>query len=101
MADPGFWATKQVMLSAMNFMLAAHAAGPATVPMEGFDEGRVGRLAYIPGHHVVPLIVPVGYAMPGGLEEEPPFPGPDVASRNAVNPGGGGCYRKNSNFSFA
>lgn len=68
-ADPRFWATKQVMLSAMNFMLAAHSAGLATVPMEGFDEGRVKKLAGIPGGHVVPLIIPVGYAKSGDLKK--------------------------------
>jgi nitroreductase len=60
-----FWATKQVMLAAMNFMLAAHAAGLATVPMEGFDEGRVKKLLKIPRDFIVPLIIPVGYATPG------------------------------------
>lgn len=57
-----YWLAKQVMLSAMNFMLAAHAAGLATVPMEGFDEGRVKRILNIPAHHIVPVIIPVGYA---------------------------------------
>jgi nitroreductase len=60
-----FWTTKQVMLAAMNFMLAAHAAGLATVPMEGFDEGRVKKILKIPRDFIVPLIIPVGYAAPG------------------------------------
>ena len=43
-----FWLTKQVMLCAMNFMLAAEAAGLGTVPMEGFDAGRLRRSLDLP-----------------------------------------------------
>ena len=57
-----FWVTKQVMLSAMVLMLAASAAGLATVPMEGFDEGRVRRVLRIPRWHVIPVVIPLGYA---------------------------------------
>jgi len=60
-----FWLTKQAMLTAMNFMLAATAAGLATVPMEGFDESRVKRLLGIPSGHVVPLLIPVGLPAAG------------------------------------
>ena len=56
-----FWLTKQVMLTAMQFMLAATAAGLATLPMEGFDEGRVRRVLGIPRSQIVPVIIPVGY----------------------------------------
>lgn len=56
------WVTKQVMLSAMNFMLAAKAAGLDTVPMEGFDAVRVRRILNIPSSHEIPVIIPVGYA---------------------------------------
>ena len=55
------WLAKQVMLCAMNFMLAAKAAGLGTVPMEGFDERRVRRVLGIPRSQVVVLVVPVGY----------------------------------------
>jgi nitroreductase len=58
------WLTRQAMLSAMTFMLAASAAGLATIPMEGFDESRVKRVLGIPRWHIVCLIVPVGYAAP-------------------------------------
>jgi len=61
-ANPRFWTAKQVMLSAMNFMLAAHAAGLGTVPMEGFDESRVKKVVGLPGRFMVPVIVPVGFA---------------------------------------
>jgi len=57
-----YWLTKQVMLSAMVFMLAAQAAGLATVPMEGFDERRVRRALNIPHSHIVPVVIPIGYA---------------------------------------
>jgi nitroreductase len=60
-----FWATKQVMLVAMNLMLAASAAGLATLPMEGFDESRVRKVLKIPRSQVVPVIVAMGYPAPG------------------------------------
>jgi nitroreductase len=50
------------MLSAMTFMLAAKAAGLSTVPMEGFDESRVKKVLGIPAHHIVPVVIPVGYS---------------------------------------
>lgn len=57
-----YWLGKQVVLAAMNFMLAAESAGLATVPMEGFDEARVRRVLNIPRSCIVPIIVPVGFA---------------------------------------
>ena len=68
-ASMRFWLTKQVMLSAMNFMLAASAAGLGTVPMEGFDETRVKRVCGIPARHVVPIVVPVGVPADGELKK--------------------------------
>jgi nitroreductase len=60
-----YWVTKQVMLAAMSFMLAAKAAGLGTLPMEGFDEGRVRRLLGIPRRFEVPVIVAVGFTEAG------------------------------------
>lgn len=60
--EPRYWLAKQASLAAMNFMLAARSAGLATVPMEGFDEQRVARIAGLPDWHVVILVVPVGHA---------------------------------------
>lgn len=57
-----FWITKQVMLAAMNLMLAASAAGVASLPMEGFDEGRVRRVLRIPRSFVVPVVIALGYS---------------------------------------
>jgi nitroreductase len=59
-----FWLAKQVMLAAMTFMLAAEAAGLSTLPMEGFDEGRLRTTLGIPRSHIVPVIVAVGYPAP-------------------------------------
>lgn len=55
------WLTRQTMLAAMNFMLAAHAAGLATVPMEGFDERRLRRVLKLPRRFLPVLVVPLGY----------------------------------------
>lgn len=64
-----YWLTKQVMLSSMLFMLAAESAGLATVPMEGFDEGRVKKAVGIPADFIAPLITPLGYAVDGELKK--------------------------------
>jgi nitroreductase len=60
-----FWLAKQVMLCSMNFMLAAEAAGLGTVPMEGFDAGRLRRSLDLPRSWEPILVVPVGYAKTG------------------------------------
>lgn len=63
------WLAKQTMLNAMIFMLAARAAGLATVPMEGFDETLVRKVLNIPATQAVVLVVPVGYAADGELKK--------------------------------
>ena len=62
-----YWLGKQASLCAMNFMLAAHAAGLATCPMEGFDTRRVRKLVAAPSYMLPVLVVPVGYAESDGL----------------------------------
>ena len=57
-----FWLAKQTSLAAMNLMLAAEAAGLATLPMEGFDEGRVRRVLGMPRSQVVTMVVVLGKA---------------------------------------
>jgi nitroreductase len=57
-----YWLAKQVSLSAMNFMLAAEAAGLATCCMEGFGERGVRQALGIPSSQHVVLAVAVGYA---------------------------------------
>ncbi len=64
-----YWLAKQVGLSAMNFMLAAHSAGLATCPMEGFDSLRVGRVLGLPRGMEPMLVVPVGYADTDGMKK--------------------------------
>lgn len=64
-----YWLSKQVMLAGMNFMLAAHAAGLATVPMEGFCERRVKRAVGLPRWHVVPLVIPIGHSADDDLKK--------------------------------
>lgn len=61
------WLGKQACLSAMNFMLAAHAAGLASCPMEGFDTRRLGRVLNLPKGMEPMLVVPVGYADTAGM----------------------------------
>ncbi|QOV90814.1 nitroreductase family protein [Humisphaera borealis] len=56
-----FWLAKQTSLAAMNLMLAAEAAGLATLPMEGFDEARVRRVLGMPRSQVVTMVIAVGY----------------------------------------
>jgi nitroreductase len=59
-----FWTAKQVMLSAMSFMLAAQAAGLNTLPMEGFDTGRLRKVLKLPRSLEPMLVVALGYADP-------------------------------------
>ena len=59
------WLAKQVGLVAMNFLLAAEAAGLRTLPMEGFDTGRVRRALQLPAAWEPLIIVPLGHARPG------------------------------------
>jgi nitroreductase len=60
-----FWLAKQVLLSAMNFMLAAQAAGLNTSPMEGFDAGRLRKVLRLPRSLEPILVVALGYGEPG------------------------------------
>lgn len=57
-----YWLAKQVSISAQTFMLAAHIAGLATCPIEGFSERAVRSALGIPNDQAVILVVPVGYA---------------------------------------
>jgi nitroreductase len=57
-----YWLAKQVSLSAMTFMLAAHSAGLSTCAMEGFGERAVREALGIPSNQLVVLAIAVGYA---------------------------------------
>jgi nitroreductase len=56
------WLSKQAMLMAMNFTLAATAAELNAVPIEQFDEARVKKALGIPYSFVVPIIIAIGYS---------------------------------------
>ncbi len=56
------WLTRQAPLSVMTFLLAAEAAGLATIPMEGFDASRLAKILRMPPEQEPILIVPVGYS---------------------------------------
>ena len=60
-----YWLGKQIMLAAMNFMLAAEAAGLNTLPMEGFDTARVRKALNLPRSWEPMLVVCLGRAVPG------------------------------------
>ena len=68
-----FWLAKQAMLCAMNFMLAAEAAGLQTVPMEGFDTERLRRSLDLPRSWEPILVVPIGYAASGPAKTRLPL----------------------------
>jgi nitroreductase len=59
------WANKHVGIVAMSYMVAATAAGLATVAMEGFDSIRVKEACGIPvgerGRWSVPVVVATGF----------------------------------------
>ncbi len=64
-----YWLTKQTMLCAMTLMLAAEAAGLATLPMEGFDERRVRRALGIPRSQIIPVVIAIGYGADAQLKK--------------------------------
>lgn len=61
------WATKTTSLAAENLMLAIHASGFDSCPMEGFDQTRVKKLLQLPGAASVVMIIGLGRAAEGGL----------------------------------
>lgn len=66
------WSTKNTMLVAMSYMLAATSRGLATCPMEGLWAQGARRALGIPRRYAIPLIVSTGapYHTPtAGLDE--------------------------------
>jgi len=61
------WATKTTALAAENLMLAIHAAGYDSCPMEGFDQVRVKKLLQLPCDAYVTMVVGAGKQDVGGL----------------------------------
>lgn len=88
---PETWASKNAMLAAMSFMLAATAHGLSTCPMEGFDAARVRRILRIPGRYALPVVISLGYeaspteqAQEGKLSvSSPRFPLDEVAHEDS------------------
>lgn len=76
------WLGKQVALGVMNFLMAAHAAGLAAVPMEGFDERRVRRTLRLPRHIIPVIAVSVGYDDTDGKRRKTRLPLESMTHRN-------------------
>lgn len=61
------WATKTTALAAENLMLAIHAAGYDSCPMEGFDQVRVKKLLKLSCDAYVTMILGIGKQDIGGI----------------------------------
>lgn len=66
-ADLKTWAVKSTALAAQNLMMALHAHGYDTCPMEGFDPWRVKRLVGLPRDATVVMVVGAGRAAEDGI----------------------------------
>ncbi|KAG8463262.1 hypothetical protein KFE25_011259 [Diacronema lutheri] len=62
LSTPETWAFKNAMPAVTHLMLQAAELGLATLPMEGFDEGRVRAALAIPRRYAIPCVVAVGHA---------------------------------------
>jgi nitroreductase len=54
------WASKQVCMVAMNFLLLCTSQGAATIPMEGLNASSIRRVLNIPTRYAIPLMISVG-----------------------------------------
>jgi nitroreductase len=54
------WASKQVAMVAMNFLLLCTSQGAATIPMEGLNASSIRRVLGIPTRYAIPLMISVG-----------------------------------------
>lgn len=59
------FAVKNASLFAMSLMIAAKGMGFETHPMDGFDENCIKKEFQIPDDKIVPMLITVGYLMPG------------------------------------
>jgi nitroreductase len=60
LASAETWATKQVMLVAMTYMLGCSSRGLATIPMEGISAKGIRKVLKVPARYSIPLIVSTG-----------------------------------------
>lgn len=79
--DRRVWLAKQTLLAAMNFLLAAEAAGLNTLPMEGFDTRRVRRALRLPGSWEPFLVVALGRARSGTFPMKSRLPLAEITLR--------------------
>ncbi|APJ05009.1 nitroreductase family protein [Silvanigrella aquatica] len=61
------WASKTCALAAENLMLAIHAHGFDTCPMEGFDARRIHKILNLPSDSHTVMVVAVGEKAPEGV----------------------------------
>ena len=68
--DMQVWAAKNSSLAAQTFMLAIHAAGYDSCPMEGIDSRQIKKLFQIPQGNVVTMVIAVGQKSITSIESE-------------------------------
>lgn len=66
-ADLKTWAVKSTALAGQNLMMALHAHGYDTCPMEGFDPWRVSRIVGLPRDAYVIMVLGAGRAAEDGI----------------------------------
>ena len=59
------FAVKNTSFFAMNCMIAARGLGYETHPMDGFNSDEVKKEFNIPQNRIIPLLLAVGYPIPG------------------------------------
>ena len=80
------WASKQVAMVAMTYMLACSASGLATIPMEGINASGIRKVLKVPqSRYAVPLLVSTGKALTKNRRETSilrRYPRDEVISEN-------------------
>jgi len=63
------WATKQMSMVAMTYMLSCSSKGLATCPMEGINAAGIRKALKIPRRYAIPMIVATGKSYPSTPEQ--------------------------------